>query len=235
MLNEPIARLIDHALLHPTMTDDEIRNGCELAKRLNLKSVCVKPYAVPLAVSVLSGSNTAVGTVIGFPHGSNPTPIKVAETIWAMDHGATELDMVINVGKALQGDWGFVENDIRAVVEMAHARGALVKVIFETDFVRSDECKRRLCQVSENAGADFVKTSTGFGFVKQTNGDFNYVGATPADIELMRANCSIGVKASGGVRDFAQAMAFCNCGATRLGTSASELIVLGEGSNSESY
>ncbi len=232
-----MARLIDHALLHPTMTDAEILAGCELAARLKLKSVCVKPYAVPLAVKCLTGTETVVGTVVGFPHGSHPTEIKVAEAEWALNAGAVELDMVVNVGKVLQGDWEYVQQDIAAVVAVAHARQALVKVIFETDFVTRDEDKRKLCQICEAAGADFVKTSTGFGFVKQPNGDYNYVGATEQDIALMRESCSerVGVKASGGVRDYAQAVSFLRRGANRLGTSASAAIVSGAGRDSSSY
>ena len=129
-----IAQLIDHALLHPTMTDQEIREGCELAARLGVKSVCVKPYAVPLAVDTLKGTRTLVGTVIGFPHGSQPTQIKVAEAEWALAAGAVELDMVVNIGKVLQGDWEFVRRDIEAVAQAAHRQGALLKVIFETDY-----------------------------------------------------------------------------------------------------
>jgi deoxyribose-phosphate aldolase len=236
-MTEKIERLIDHALLHPTMTDDEIREGCKLAARLNLISVCVKPYAIPLAVEVLRGSNTAVGTVIGFPHGSQPTEIKVAESIWAMNAGAVELDMVVNVGKVLQGDWVYVERDIRLVVEAAHRRNAIVKVIFETDFITDEKAKRSLCKVSELAGADFVKTSTGFGFVKQKNGDYNYTGATFDDIRLMRETCSakVGVKASGGVRSYDQARAYQELGATRLGTSASETILHGQGNDQTGY
>ena len=234
-MSEPIARLIDHALLHPTMTDQQIRAGCELAKRLNLKSVCVKPYSIPLAVEVLRDSNTLVGTVIGFPQGSQPTEIKVAEAQWALDRGAVELDMVINIGKAMQGDWDFVRQDIAAVVEVAHQQNAIVKVIFETDYFTDKSIIAKLCRVSEEAKADFVKTSTGFGFVKQPNGDYNYVGATVEDIELMRKNCTIGVKASGGVRDFGQSEALRKAGATRLGTSASEAIVKGQGSDSGGY
>ena len=234
---EKIERLIDHALLHPTMTDDEIREGCNLAARLNLVSVCVKPYAIPLAVEILRGSNTAVGTVIGFPHGSQPTEIKVAESIWALNAGAVELDMVVNIGKVLQGDWVFVERDIRLVVEAAHRRNAIVKVIFETDFITDEKTKRSLCKVSELAGADFVKTSTGFGFVKQKNGDYNYTGATPEDIRLMRETCSekVGVKASGGVRSYDQAREFQQLGAARLGTSASETILHGQGKDQSGY
>jgi deoxyribose-phosphate aldolase len=234
-VSEPIARLIDHALLHPTMTDEQIRGGCELAKKLDLKSVCVKPYSIPLAVEILRGSNTFVGTVIGFPHGSHPTEIKVTEAQWALDHGAVELDMVINIGKAMQGDWDFVRQDIAAIVAVARNQNAIVKVIFETDYFTDKSIIAKLCRVSEEAGADFVKTSTGFGFVKQANGDYNYVGATVEDIELMRKSCTIGVKASGGVRDFAQSEALRKAGATRLGTSASEAIVKGQGTDSSGY
>ncbi|MEZ6095044.1 MAG: deoxyribose-phosphate aldolase [Pirellulaceae bacterium] len=237
MTKQPVERLIDHALLHPTMTDDEIRAGCELAKRLNLKSVCVKPYSIPLAVSVLRDSETLVGTVIGFPHGSSPTEIKVAESNWAMDHGATELDMVVNIGKAKQGDWKFVSQDIAAVVNAAHSRNVIVKVIFETDYLTDTATKQKLCEICEQVGADFVKTSTGFGFVKVASGDYNYVGATEQDIELMRKSCSdkVGVKASGGVRDFEQASRLVELGASRLGTSASEAIVNRSGKDAKSY
>jgi deoxyribose-phosphate aldolase len=234
---QAIAQLIDHALLHPTMTDKELREGCELAARLGVKSVCVKPYAVPLAVEVLAGSPTLVGTVIGFPHGSNPTAIKVAEAEWALQAGAVELDMVVNIGKVLQGDWDYIRQELDAVVAVAHRRGALVKVIFETDYVTRDEDKRKLCELCEASGADYVKTSTGFGFVKQPSGDYNYHGATEHDIALMRKSCSerVGVKASGGVRDFAQAAAFQQLGATRLGTSASAAIIQGAGRDANSY
>lgn len=234
---QPIASLIDHALLHPTLTDADLREGCRLASRLGVKSVCVKPYAVPLAVEELSGTSTLVGTVIGFPHGSNPIAIKVAEAEWALQAGAVELDMVVNIGKVLQGDWEYVRQELAAVVDVAHRHGALVKVIFETDYVTRDEDKRRLCELCEATGVDFVKTSTGFGFVKQSSGDYNYVGATEHDIALMRKSCSdrVGVKASGGVRDFAQAAAFQRLGATRLGTSASAAIIQGAGRDANSY
>ncbi len=233
----PIAGYLDHALLHPTMTDDEIIAGCREAAELGVASVCVKPYAVPLAVSELTGTQVAVGTVIGFPHGANPTDVKAYETKWAVERGATEVDMVINVAKALACDWRYVENDIRAVVQSAATRGAMVKVIFETDFIADDEIKRRLCSISEQAGAHFVKTSTGFGFVKQKNGDYNYVGATEHDIQLMRQTCSskVGVKASGGIRSFEQAERFIQLGATRLGTSASRAIVAASGQDANSY
>ncbi len=232
-----IERMIDHALLHPTMTDDEIRAGCRLAAELQLMSVCVKPYAVPLAVAELQGTTTCVGTVIGFPHGSAPTEVKVAEAVWAMNYGAVELDMVINIGKAIQGDWDYITQDIKAVVDVAHARQMLVKVIFETDFVTEEDTKRKLCEICDHVGADFVKTSTGFGFVKQADGSYNYRGATTADIALMRQVCSpqTGVKASGGVRSFQEAQQYIALGATRLGTSASAAIVRDQGHDEKSY
>lgn len=234
---EPVARLIDHALLHPTQTDAEIVAGCQLARRLNLKSVCVKPYAIPLAVRELAGSQTVTGTVIGFPHGSAPTAIKVAEARWATEQGAVELDMVVNIGKVIGQDWDYVREDIRAVVAEGHRAGAIVKVIFETDYVTAENDKRRLCEICSQVGADFVKTSTGFGFVKRPAGGYDYAGATAADIRLMREASApaVGVKASGGVRDLKSAEEFIRLGATRLGTSASETIVAGSRSDGSGY
>lgn len=235
--NLPIAKLIDHALLHPTLTDDEIVAGCKEAAELGVASVCVKPYAVPLAAAELKGTGVAVGTVIGFPHGANPSEVKAFEARWATEHGASEVDMVINIAKALEGDWRYVESDIRAVVEAAAPRKAIVKVILETDFLSDDAIKIRVCQICEQAGAHFVKTSTGFGFVKQKDGDYNYVGATEDDVRLMRRACSprVGVKASGGIRSFEQAQRFQQLGAARLGTSASRAIVAGAGQDRSSY
>jgi len=217
-----LAGMIDHALLHPTMTDDELRAGCELAARYQVASVCIKPYAIKAAADFLRGCGVAVGTVIGFPHGSNATEVKRRETEIACHDGATEIDVVINVGKALSGDFEYVERDLRAVCEESHKHGALLKVIFETDFLPDDPTKIRLCQVSENAGADFVKTSTGFGFVKQASGGYNYQGATAHDLTLMRAHTSkkVQVKASGGVRNLDDLILARDLGATRCGTSA---------------
>lgn len=225
-----IARLIDHSLLHPTLTDAELRAGCETAKRLGVASVCIKPYAVGLAAEILAGSHTQVGTVIGFPHGSNLTEVKVFEARLACQQGATELDMVVNLGKVLSGDWEYVEDDIRAVVEVAHEHRAITKVIFENDFLPSDEIKIRLCQICDSVGAEFVKTSTGFGFVKQKSGDYNYRGATEHDLKLMRAHCgpAVQVKAAGGVRTYAEAVKVRDLGVARIGASATETIVAAE-------
>jgi deoxyribose-phosphate aldolase len=225
-----IARLIDHSLLHPTLTDEELRAGCEVARRLGVASVCIKPYAVGMAAEILSGSHVQVGTVIGFPHGSNLTEVKVFEARLACQQGATELDMVVNIGKVLSGDWEYVERDIRAVVEVAHAHRAITKVIFENDYLPSDEVKIRLCEICERVGAEFVKTSTGFGFVKQKDGNYNYKGATPHDLKLMRDHCGPGVqvKAAGGVRTYEEAVRVRDLGVTRIGASATEAIVAGE-------
>ena len=169
---EELAGMIDHSLLHPTLTDEELRAGCETARRCRVASVCIKPYAVRMAAEVLAGSGVAVGAVVGFPHGSNATELKRRETELACRDGATEIDMVVNVGKVLSGDWEYVEKDVKAVVEEAHANGAIVKVIFENDFLSDDEQKIKLCQISEKVGADFVKTSTGYGFVKGADGNY---------------------------------------------------------------
>ena len=226
-MTDSIAKLIDHSLLHPTMTDKELEAGCEVAKRFGVAAICIKPYAVPLAAELLAGSGVAVCTVIGFPHGSNRTEIKVAESELACRDGAKELDMVVNIGKVLSGDWDYVERDVAAVVEAAHRHGAITKVIFENDFLPDDETKIRLCQISQQAGAEFVKTSTGFGFVKQPEGGYKYVGATEHDVRLMRehAGPNVEIKAAGGIRTYEQAARLREAGATRIGASATEAIV----------
>jgi deoxyribose-phosphate aldolase len=231
-----IAQAIDHALLHPTMQDQEISSGCRVAAELQLRSVCVKPYAIPLAARELRGTGVAVGTVIGFPHGSNPSVVKAAEADWACRAGAVELDMVVNVGRVLQGDWDFVRSDIEGVLQVARQYGAILKVIFETDFVTADADKQRLCELCVNLGVDFTKTSTGFGFRKLGAG-YDYVGATEADIRLMVAACgaNVQVKASGGIRNRADAVKYLALGCTRLGTSASAVILQDGGNDQQSY
>ncbi len=225
---ESIAQFIDHAVLHPTQTDTDLRAAAALCLQLKVASLCVKPYMVQLAAELLADSDVKVSTVIGFPHGSAATPTKAAEARLACQDGAVELDMVANVGRAAEGDWNYVEADIRAVVEAAAETGAVVKVIFETGLLSDDATKIGLCQASERAGAAFVKTSTGFGFVKQADGSMRATGATEEDIRLMRANCSIGVKASGGIRTLADARRMIELGATRLGTSSTAALVAEE-------
>lgn len=219
---DELAKMIDHSLLHPTMTDRELAAGCRLAKKYKVASVCIKPYAVKAAARLLRGSGVAVGAVVGFPHGGSTTDSKRHETELACRDGATEIDMVVNVGKALSGDWAYVEKDIRAVVREAHKRGAIVKVIFENDYLEGDAIKKRLCRISEKAGADFVKTSTGYGFVKRPDGSYGYQGATAHDLVLMRKHVSkkVQVKAAGGVRDLDALMHVRDLGTTRCGATA---------------
>jgi len=222
-----LAKMIDHSVLNPTMTDNDLEMHCSVARKYDVASVCVKPYAVRQAVDLLRGSNVLVGCVIGFPHGNSATEVKVFEAEQACKDGAVEIDMVINIGKALGGDWDYVENEIRAVTETCHRNDAIVKVIFETDYVTRDEDKIRLCEICTLAGADFVKTSTGFGFVKQSDGSYNYTGATVADIELLRKHCGpkVLVKCSGGVRTLNSLLSMRAAGATRSGATATETIL----------
>ena len=229
-----LAQMIDHSLLHPTLTDQDLEAGCRLAAKYGVASVCIKPYAVKRAVELLRGSGVRVGCVIGFPHGNSGTESKRYEAELACRDGAVEIDMVINIGKALSGDWTYVERDIRAVGDEAHRNGAKVKVIFENDYLAnggaglsSDDFKRQLCQIAERAGADWVKTSTGYGFVKQKDGSYNYRGATDADLKLMRAACSpkVQIKAAGGVRDLDGLIRVRELGGTRCGATATAVIL----------
>jgi deoxyribose-phosphate aldolase len=231
---EELAGMIDHSLLHPTMTDEELEAGCRLAIKYKVASVCIKPYWVRRAAELLRGSVVRVGCVIGFPHGSSSTEVKRFETEIACRDGATEIDMVINIGKALGGDWDYVERDIKAVCDEAHRHGAKVKVILENDYLAkggagltSEELKIKLCRICERAGADWVKTSTGYGLVKQADGNYNYRGATEEDLRLMRANCSehVQVKAAGGVRDLDGLIRVRELGATRCGATATAVIL----------
>ena len=211
-----IAKMIDHSLLNPVMTPDDIREGCQLAKAYQVASVCVRPSDVGIAAEVLAGSDVLLSTVIGFPHGSNRTETKVAEAELAIDDGCSELDMVLNIGRLLGGDLDFVRQDIEAVVQAAHKRGAIVKVILENCYL-TDELKVTACQICEQAGADFVKTSTGYG-----SG-----GATIEDLKLMRANTgpAVQVKAAGGVRTLDAALQVRAAGATRFGATATKAIL----------
>ena len=222
-----IAKMIDHSLLHPTMTDAELRQGCELARRLDVAAVCIKPYAVAGAVELLRGSGVAVGTVVGFPHGNSHIAIKLREAELACQEGATELDMVVNIGRALGGDWDYVSAEIKALTTAAHKHGAIIKVIFENDYLPEDDPKIRLCEICAGAGADFVKTSTGYGFVKGADGTYAYLGATDHDLRLMRAHCppQIQVKAAGGVRTLDDVLRVRALGVTRVGATATEAIL----------
>jgi deoxyribose-phosphate aldolase len=211
-----IAKTIDHSLLRPELDDEFIEDGCRLAARYDVASVCVRPVDVRRAAELLRGTDVAVGTTVGFPHGNHLTEVKVIEARRALDDGATELDMVLKIGALKSGRDADVLEDIQAVVDIGHAGGALVKVIFENAYLTDDE-KVRACRLTANAGGDFVKTSTGFAAT----------GATHDDLRLMRANTPphIQVKAAGGVRTLDALLEVMALGVTRIGATATETII----------
>ena len=222
-----IAKMIDHSLLHPTMTDEDLKTGCALARAYNTASVCIKPYAIKLAVEALAGSDVLVGTVIGFPQGNSTVEMKVAETIQACKDGAVEIDMVVNIGKVLGEDWDYVKEEIEAVAEATHQHGGILKVIFENDLLPEDKFKIRLCEICTELKVDFVKTSTGYGMVKGQDGKYSYQGATHADLKLMRQHSgpAVQIKAAGGVRTLDDLLAVKDLGVTRVGATATVAIV----------
>ena len=203
-----IAKMIDHSLLNPSLTDGELEDGCRLARQYDVASACVKPYFLKRCAELLAGSTVAASTVLGFPHGGNTIAVKVAEAEAALRDGGTELDMVANIGKVLSQDWQYVREDIRAVVETTHAGGGIVKVIFENCYLQ-DEHKIKLCELCAEVGADFVKTSTGYGTG----------GATIPDLKLMRkySPSHIRVKAAGGIRTLDALLEVREIGVSRSG------------------
>ncbi len=213
---EQLAKVIDHSLLKPELTEADVITGCQLADQYHTATVCVKPCHVKLAAEVLKDSDVVVSTVVGFPHGSNLTAVKVAEATLAMDDGAKELDMVLNIGQLRSGKLDDVRKDIQAVCEAAHARGAKVKVILENAYL-SDEEKVSACKLCEEAGADWVKTSTGF----------SPSGATLEDLRLMRSTVSekVQVKAAGSVRTLDAILEVIDVGCTRCGATATAVIL----------
>jgi len=210
-----LAKTIDHSLLRPELTEADVVAGCELAAKYDVASVCVKPCHVKLARQQLAGTDVAVGTVVGFPHGSNSTVTKVAEAQQAIAEGATELDMVLNIGELRSGHADYVRSDIQAVVKAANGK-AIVKVILENAYL-TDEEKVLGCKLCEEAGADFVKTSTGFA----------PGGATIPDLKLMRATVGpqVQVKAAGGVRTLDALLEVIDIGVTRVGATATAVIL----------
>lgn len=211
-----IAKMIDHALLTPSMATDSLADGCRLALAYDVASVCILPYAVKLCAEILNGSSVKVSTVIGFPHGSNRAEIKRGEAEMALADGCEELDMVVNISKVVSGDWDFVRNDICGVVDVAHAAGQKVKVIFENHYLSAEQIKT-LCSICGEVGADWVKTSTGFAST----------GAVLNDVRLMRESSPdhVQVKAAGGIRDLDTLLAFRVVGATRIGASSTATIL----------
>ena len=207
---EDIAKMIDHSLLNPTLSDRELEAGCELALAYDVASVCIMPYYLKRCAELLKGSTVHASTTIGFPHGGHTTAVKVAEAKQALCDGGQELDMVVNVSKALSGDWDYVRSDLAAVIDVTHKQGQKVKVIFENCYL-DDEQKIKLCEICGELGADWVKTSTGYGTG----------GATMEDLKLMREHspAAVQVKAAGGVRDLDKLLEVRALGVTRVGAS----------------
>lgn len=223
-----LAKMIDHSLLHPTMTDAQVRAGCELSRKYGVATACVKPYSVPMAAEIFAGSDVLVCAVAGFPHGNSHTGIKVAESVRAIEEGAKEIDIVVNNGKVLGGDFAAVKGEVGEINAACVSRGAILKVIFENDYLEEGHI-RKLCEICSEIGVAFVKTSTGYGFVKKPNGDYNYAGATEGHLKLMRATCpaSVQIKAAGGVRTLDDMLKVRGWGVSRIGATATEGI-LGE-------
>jgi deoxyribose-phosphate aldolase len=211
-----IAKMIDHSLLNPTLTQKDLEEGCRLALEYDVASVCIMPYSLNRCAQVLRGSTVKASTTIGFPHGGHATAIKAAEARQALADGGQELDMVVNISKVLSGDWGYVRDDIRAVIEPAHAAGQKVKVIFENAYL-ADAHKVRLCEICGDLRADWVKTSTGYA----------PTGATTEDLILMRKHspAHVQVKAAGGVRDLGRLLEVRALGVTRVGASRTKEIL----------
>ena len=211
-----ISKMIDHALLRPSLTVEEMEQGLELALEYDVASVCILPYYLPRCAAKLERSTVLPSTVIGFPHGGQSAQIKLAEAKRALDDGAAEIDVVINISRAVSGDMDYVEDELGPMVQAAHDAGQRIKVIFETCYL-DEACKISLCRMSSRLGADWVKTSTGFGTS----------GATVADVALMRANSSpeVEVKASGGIRTLDDLLALRAAGASRIGASGTDVIL----------
>ena len=221
-----LAKMIDHSLLHPTMSDAEVRAGCELARDYGVVTACVKPYSIRQALEIFAGTDVLACAVIGFPHGNSTTGIKVIEAESAALAGAREIDMVVNTGKVKSGGWDYVQREIALINAATLAAGAILKVIFENDYLADAEIVR-LCEICSEVDVAFVKTSTGYGFVKQPGGNYNYKGATLEQLRLMRAHTAphIRIKAAGGVRTLDDLLAVREVGVTRIGATATKAIL----------
>jgi len=222
-----IAKMIDHSLLHPTLTDADLIAGCQLARQYDVASVCIKPYAISLAREQLAGSDVYVSAVIGFPHGSHRVQIKVQEAELALQDGAKELDMVINIGKVLSRDWEYVRDELKQVNDACITHQALLKVIFETDFIAQNELRIKLCHLCSEVGTAFVKTSTGYNYVRQPDGSMVYHGASDEVLYLMRreSSPSVQVKAAGRIKTLDDVLRVRALGVTRVGcTTTAEIL-----------
>jgi deoxyribose-phosphate aldolase len=224
---EELANMIDHSLLHPTMTDEDLQRECEVAIKYNVASVCIKPYAIKMAQELLNGSDVLVGTVVSFPQGNTSIAMKVKETRKAIDDGAVEIDVVTNIGKVLSEDWDYIDKEIKTMRETTKKQDAVLKVIFENDFLDDDKYKIKLCEICSKHKVDFVKTSTGYGMVKGDDGKYSYAGATDHDLKLMRkySDPNVQVKAAGGVRSLDDLLRVRGLGVTRVGATATIAIL----------
>ena len=211
-----LSKMIDHALLSPNLAADDLESGCRMAAAYDVASVCIMPYYVRRCTELLAGSTVLPSTVIGFPHGGQASSTKLAESKQAMEDGAIELDMVVNISAVLSGRWQYVQEEIASIVDLAHAADRKVKVIFENCYLQDDH-KKKLCEICCDIGADWVKTSTGFGTG----------GATIEDLKLMIENTSppVQVKAAGGIRDLEKLIEVKSLGVTRAGASATPAIL----------
>jgi deoxyribose-phosphate aldolase len=220
-----LSKMIDHSLLHPTMTDADVRAGCELSVKYDVATACVKPYHTKLARDIFAGSDVKVCAVIGFPAGNSTTTSKVFEAEEAAKE-SEEVDMVVNIGKVLSGDWNYVAAEIKAINDVVVKHGSILKVIFENDYLK-DDAIIRLCEICSEIGVAFVKTSTGYGFVKQPDGMYSYKGATVPHLKLMRKHCpsSVQIKAAGGVRTLDDLLLVRSIGVTRIGATATQAIL----------
>ncbi|KAF7560060.1 hypothetical protein G7046_g4090 [Stylonectria norvegica] len=223
---QQLAKSIDHSLLHPTMTDADILEGLKIAREHKVATACVKPYLIPLAKKELEGSGVLVCPVIGFPAGNSTTEVKVYEATAAAKAGGQEIDMVINIGKALGGDWKYVADEIRQINEAVVSQGAILKVIFENDYLKNEHIIK-LCEICSEIGVAFVKTSTGYGFVKQPSGQYSYNGATIPQLKLMRLHSKpeVQIKAAGGIRTLDGLLHVISLGVTRIGATATIAIL----------
>lgn len=221
-----LAKMIDHSLLHPTMTDAEVQAGCEISRDYGVATACVKPYSIRQALEIFAGTDVMACAVIGFPHGNSTPGIKVVEAEAAALAGAKEIDMVVNIGKVKGGDWGYVTREIHLINEAVVGAGSILKVIFENDYLVEQEIIR-LCEICSEVNVAFVKTSTGYGFVKGADGRYGYLGATVEHLKLMRQHTAphIQIKAAGGVRTLDDLLMVRDLGVTRIGATATKVIL----------
>jgi len=217
---QEILKMVDHSLLSPSLTDGQLKEGCAEAAQYHTASVCVKPYHVRQAAEYLKSTDVLVGAVIGFPHGNSSIAIKATETEQVIADGAVEVDMVVNIGKVLSEDWDYIDNEIETIRKITKNTGAALKVIFENDLLPDDHYKIKLCELCSKHSVDFVKTSTGYNYIKGPDGKYSYQGATMHDLKLMREHSApeVQVKAAGNSGSLEIVLKLREIGVTRTGT-----------------